>query len=277
MSRETSITAFARQSVAALRAIVRNAGIHPQHLAAALRGWRQYAGDRAAYLAAAKTSGDALPWGPELPMLLEKSEAAGSVGPYFLQDQRVARWIFESNPARHVDVGSRIDGFVGSVSVFREIEVIDIRPRPREISNVQFHQLDLMNELPAEWVACTDSLSCLHTIEHFGLGRYGDPIDPSGHMKGLSQLKRMVKPGGTLYLSTPMGPERVEFNAHRVFAADTITSWFTGAWNIERFAIIDDDGTLREPTDWLSAESKNHFGCSLGVAIVAARRIVNVE
>jgi hypothetical protein len=62
-----------------------------------------------------------------------------------------------------------------------------------------------------------DSLSCLHALEHFGLGRYGDPIDPLGHESGLSNMSKILKSGGRFYLSLPLGIERVEFNANRVF------------------------------------------------------------
>jgi SAM-dependent methyltransferase len=206
-------------------------------------------------------------------MLTEWFENAGSVGPYFHQDQIVASWIHALKPERHVDVGSRIDGFIGNVSSFRSVEVIDIRPQPSPIRNVIFHQIDLMAELPASWIDCTDSLSCLHTIEHFGLGRYGDDIDPDGHLKGLDQLKKMVKPGGRLYLSTPIGPQRVEFNAHRVTAASTLVDWFSDGWEIERMAVIDDNDQLHEPIDWKVQELGAHFGCHLGVGIIVARKM----
>lgn len=129
-----------------------------------------------------------------------------------------------------------------------------------------------MEQLPAEWIESTDSLSCLHTIEHFGLGRYGDAVDPCGHLKGLDQLKQMVEPGGRLYLSTPIGPQRVEFNAHRVFAARTLINWFTDGWTIEKLAVIDDLGRPREVLDWSGAEVDDHFGCRTGVGIVSARK-----
>jgi hypothetical protein len=67
-----------------------------------------------------------------------------------------------------------------------------------------------------------DSLSCLHAIEHFGLGRYGDPIDPRGYERGIANMARLVVPGGRLYLSAPIGRERVEFNANRVFDPRTL-------------------------------------------------------
>jgi len=177
-----------------LRSVLRNAGIRPGQLVRALHGWRRYVRQRAEYRRMADSA--ALPWGPELPMLTEWDESSGALGAYFFQDQLVAGWIHDARPLRHVDVGSRLDGFIGSLSVFREVEVIDIRPQPAIVRNVTFHQLDLMEDLPRAWHAATDSLSCLHTIEHFGLGRYGDPIEVDGHLKGLGQLKRMVKPGG---------------------------------------------------------------------------------
>jgi len=150
--------------------------------------------------------------------------------------------------------------------------VIDIRPAPSGIKGVVFHQLDLMGALPEKWHGCADSLSCLHTIEHFGLGRYGDPIDPNGHHKGLEQLKRMVAEGGRLYLSTPIGPQRIEFNAHRIFGASTLLGWFADGWEIERFAVIDDSNRVHEEVDWESPEARNHFGCQAGVGIVVARK-----
>jgi hypothetical protein len=254
-----------------LRAISRNAGISMSRIISAIGGWRRYQRDRAEYKQAMQSNGWV--WGPELPMLMERDEDSGALGAYFHQDQRVARWIYQASPTRHVDVGSRLDGFIGSLSVFRDVEVIDIRPQPATVNNVKFHQLDLMEKLPSDWIECTDSLSCLHTIEHFGLGRYGDPIDPDGHLKGLAQLKQMVSPGGMLYLSTPIGPQRVEFNAHRVTAASTLIEWFDEGWSIERFAVIDDSDQVTEIADWKGAEVENHFGCHLGVGIVAARRI----
>jgi len=70
----------------------------------------------------------------------------------------------------------------------------------------------------------SDSVSCLHALEHFGLGRYGDPVDPNGYARGVANLAGLVREGGALYLSVPIGVERVEFNAHRVFDPRRIVS-----------------------------------------------------
>lgn len=252
-----------------LRAILRNAGIRPGRIAAALRDWRQYARDRRRFRDEATRAG--WTWGTELPILGEHAETSGAIGTYFIQDQLVARWILAAGPERHVDVGSRLDGFVGHLSVFRRIDVIDLRPPPMEIDGVRFHQLDLTGELGDEWVACTDSLSCLHSLEHFGLGRYGDAIDVDGHLKGLARMQQMVRPGGVLYLSTPIGPERIEFNAHRVFAPGTLAGWFATGWRIERSAVIDEGCAVREGP---GTEALDSFRGHLGTGIVVARRTV---
>ena len=60
------------------------------------------------------------------------------------------------------------------------------------------------------------SVSCLHTIEHFGLGRYGDNLDPIGHFNGLKNICSLISISGTLYLSHPTGFSRTEFNGHRI-------------------------------------------------------------
>jgi hypothetical protein len=135
---------------------------------------------------------------------------------YFWQDLLVAKMIFATNPKKHVDVGSRVDGFVAHVASFRDLEVFDIRPISTQIPGVVFKQADLMNPLTETKEYC-DSLSCLHALEHFGLGRYGDPVDPKGFEGGLANMASILKQDGLFYLSVPIGVERVEFNANRVF------------------------------------------------------------
>src|SRR5262245_17992472 len=63
------------------------------------------------------------------PFLHEATGDAGEIGGhYFHQDLWAARKICQARPARHVDIGSRIDGFVAHVLTFMPVEVIDIRP-----------------------------------------------------------------------------------------------------------------------------------------------------
>lgn len=140
---------------------------------------------------------------------------------YFWQDLLVARKIFAARPVRHVDIGSRVDGFVAHVASFREIEVFDVRPISTQVPGVVFRQADLMQPAPAMREYC-DSLSCLHALEHFGLGRYGDPIDPRGFERGLANMAALLGRQGVFYLSVPVGTARVEFNGQRVLEPQAI-------------------------------------------------------
>jgi hypothetical protein len=193
------------------------------------------------------------------PVLSDWSDQAGSAsGAYFHQDMLVARRIYEAQPERHIDVGSRFDGFVAHVAVFRKIDVVDIRPMQSAIRNVQFIQADLMQSTRA-LAASTDSLSCLHALEHFGLGRYGDPIDPSGHLKGFRSLIEILKANATFYLSFPIGQPIVEFNAHRVFGCQEVLTWpGSELLRFERFDFVDDLGDLHEDV----AVDNMHLECS---------------
>lgn len=151
-----------------------------------------------------------------LPCLHDWYEEGGTTkSEYFWQDLLVARMIFAANPEKHVDIGSRVDGFVAHIASFREVEVFDVRPITTKIPGVIFKQADLMNSV--EQLAYCDSLSCLHALEHFGLGRYGDPVDPRGAERGFANMASLLKERGVFYLSIPIGIERVEFNANRVF------------------------------------------------------------
>ncbi|WP_337190729.1 DUF268 domain-containing protein [Helicobacter saguini] len=68
-----------------------------------------------------------------------------------------------------------------------------------------------------------ESLSALCSVEHFGLGRYGDKIEPDAWEKALKAFQRVLKPGGRLYFSVPVGQaNKVCFNAHRVFKPEKI-------------------------------------------------------
>jgi hypothetical protein len=183
-------------------------------------------------------------------------------GHYFHQDLVVAQKIFEAQPRRHVDVGSRIDGFVAHVATFRPIEIIDIRVIESKVPNISFLLGDLMKPSDIR----SDSLSCLHTIEHFGLGRYGDPVDPQGHLKGFENLVQMLEKGGTLYISFPISSdERVEFNAHRVFNPLSILGWKgSESLSLKDFAYVDDSGDVHKDTSpQVAADEKLIYGCGI--------------
>lgn len=201
-----------------------------------------------------------------------KQQSGTAKGHYFHQDLLVARRIHERKPEKHVDVGSRVDGFVAHVAAFRPIEVLDIRPMDSQIPNIHFKQADLSSPPPDMRGYC-DSLSCLHAIEHFGLGRYGDPIDFEGHVKGLNSLHAILKQGGMLYLSCPIGPQRIEFNAHRVFSVQYLLSLMEPKFKLRNFSYVDDRGDLHENYQLTEEDLANDCGCRYGCGIFELEKI----
>jgi hypothetical protein len=203
------------------------------------------------------------------PILSEYDVQAGSArGHYFHQDLLVASFIYNKNPSKHIDVGSRVDGFVAHVAAFRKIELIDVRYlNDTGHENISFIRADLMDTSFAKSNSClSDSISCLHAIEHFGLGRYGDPLDPNGHIKGFNNILTMLADKGTLYISFPIGKSnQTYFNAHRVFEPKDIFKWPNNPneLKLERFDYVDDEGSLHKNADITDVPSNMNFGCGI--------------
>jgi SAM-dependent methyltransferase len=208
------------------------------------------------------------PFGRLYPCFDDRFSDSGTAnGHYFHQDLLVARRIHLNNPSIHVDVGSRVDGFVAHVASFRQITVIDIRPLTSNIPNISFMQADLMAQLQDNLIEYCDSLSCLHVIEHFGLGRYGDAVKYDGYLLGMKNLHRLLRQGGKFYFSTPIGPQRIEFNAHRVFSVSYLLEYFEDKYRVDQFSFVDDIGNLHENAYLTSSKVKNNFGCNYGCGI----------
>ena len=207
------------------------------------------------------------------PILSDKFDQAGVMkGHYFHQDLLVAKKIYQNAPKKHVDIGSRIDGFVAHVAIFREIEIFDIRNMESNVENVVFKQADLSaRDFGLE--NYTDSISSLHAIEHFGLGRYGDPIDVNGHIKAIENIWKCLKPGGVFYFSVPIGLQRIEFNAHRFFSVSYLLNLFSEQYDLVSFSFVDDAGDLilNQPIDKCE-EIKRNFGCNHGCGIFELRK-----
>lgn len=206
--------------------------------------------------------------------LADKYDTSGiAKGHYFHQDLLVASKIFINNPKRHIDVGSRVDGFVAHVASFRKIDIIDIRVLNSINSNINYLQADLMSELPGMLIESCDSLSCLHALEHFGLGRYGDRIHWEGHLLGFENLFKILKQGGRFYFSVPIGRQRIEFNAHRVFSLTYLVNMFRNRLEILSFAYVDDLGDLHTDIILDMDRISNNCGCYFGCGIFELKKL----
>jgi hypothetical protein len=184
---------------------------------------------------------------------------------YFYQDLFIANRIFKNNPKKHIDIGSRIDGFVAHVASFRKIYIYDIRPiKINSCKNIQFEQIDFMSEKPFKENS-VDSVSCLHAIEHFGLGRYGDIVDPNGHLKGFFNLVQLLELKGTLYISFPVGPQTLTyFNAHRIFHPLDILEWRgVDKLKLKKFSFIGNDKIIKNIDLKKFSMTNLYVGCGI--------------
>jgi hypothetical protein len=223
-------------------------GFQPHILARSLQGIPAYLSNMREYSRLNRASGFKITFRDLFPILTDRKAAAGQAGGhYFHQDLWAAKKIYEKHPGEHVDIGSRIDGFIAHLLVFMQVTIVDIRPLESEILGVTFFQDDA-TELARIESNSIASLSSLNVAEHFGLGRYSDPIDPDACFRFMSALQRVLSPGGRLYFAVPVGRERVEFNAHRVFAPKRILETFS-LLQLISFSFVGDDGKLYEDRD----------------------------
>lgn len=129
-----------------------------------------------------------------------------------------------------------------------------------------------MKDVDAGLVGLYDSISCLHALEHFGLGRYGDDLDYYGYLNGFNSMSKMLSSGGSFYLSVPMGPQRIEFNAHRVFSLHYLRIMCESEYEIERFSYVDDQGELFEDVSFTSSAASRNYDCHFGLAILELKK-----
>ena len=159
------------------------------------------------------------------PILSDYAKEAGdSRSLYFLQDLACSQYVLSKAPSRHLDIGSRLDGFVAQICASRPIVVMDIRPNETKIKNIYFTQADIC-KLKPELSESYDLVTSLHALEHIGLGRYGDPIDPNGFKKGLENCRRLARSKGEVLISLPIASiskNTTEFNAQRIFSSKKI-------------------------------------------------------
>lgn len=215
-----------------------------------LRDWRRFG----------RASGQSLSLVDSYPCLTDWQSHTPFDAHYFYQAAWLARRLRAAGPGRHVDIGSDIR-MINVLSAFVPTEFVDYRPLSAELKGLECSAGDLTGLARED--ASIPSLSCLHVVEHVGLGRYGDPVDPEGSRKALAELQRVVAPGGWLYLSVPVGRERVCFNAHRVFDPETIVSALSDL-TLREFSLVDDRCAYRQYLDLADGKSQE-YGCGLFV------------
>lgn len=175
-----------------------------------------------------------------------------------------ARVLEELKPAKHIDISSSLF-FSGIVSAFVPVEFYDYRPADLKLSNLTTGKADLTRlDFKDNSIS---SLSCMHTVEHVGLGRYGDPIDPEGDKKAAVELARVLAPGGHLLFVVPIGGQAIiEWNAHRIYSYEAALALFPDLKLVE-FSLIPEHGEhgglIRNADNTLLKDERYACGCFL--------------
>ncbi len=194
------------------------------------------------YRAFKKNSGEnprfPLSWKKRMPILGENTATTNFDAHYIYHPAWAGRIVKKINPEFHTDISSTLH-FSSILSAFIPLRFYDYRPANLKLSNLQTGTADLLHlPFPDQSIK---SLSCMHTVEHIGLGRYGDPIDPEGDIKAIKELKRVLASGGNLLFAVPIGKPAIRFNAHRIYSYDQIIKYFEGL-ELKEFSLIPDDG-----------------------------------
>lgn len=200
------------------------------------------------------------------PCLADRTATTGFDAHYLYQAVWAARQVVSRSVRMHVDIGSDIR-FASMLTASTEVTFVDIRPLQLDIPGFSCRPGSLL-ALPFE-AASVQSLSCLHVIEHVGLGRYGDPLDPRGSEKAAGEIVRVIAPGGHALVSMPIGRARVQFNGQRVFDPGDVVRMFEGL-SLVSFAMVDAAGRFIDPADPSRVdigEQSTGSDCGLGLFV----------
>jgi SAM-dependent methyltransferase len=194
------------------------------------------------------------------PCLNDATSETGFDPHYVLHTSWAARALAKTKPQVHVSFGDSLY-FVGIVSAFTSMTFCDIRESRLPFRDIAEDHADLTS-LPASWTGTLPSISCMHVLEHIGLGRYGDALDASGDRKAAAELARVLAPGGQLLMVVPMeDPPRVCFNAHRLYSYSQVMDLFPDLSLLE-FTLITNDGQFFENADRCLLEGRKYScGC----------------
>jgi hypothetical protein len=130
------------------------------------------------------------------------------------------RWICEAI-AKYPIVGKRVLN-MGSLSPWYEAMFIHFGARPVTMDYIPIlvdtERMEFMNIV--EWEEKRERFEIgfsISSVQHDGLGMYGDPIDPDGDLKAMRKMKERITPGGLLFLAVPSGRDQIRFNECRIY------------------------------------------------------------
>jgi hypothetical protein len=136
--------------------------------------------------------------------------------------------------SKRVFVMGSLEPWYEVVALQREagsITIVEYGERISEEPRFVFWHPTQLDELLAE-SGPADVAFSISSFEHDGLGRYGDPLDGEADIRALQLVRdKLLRPGGLLFLSVPVGPDCLVWNAHRVYGKKRLPRLFEG-WEV---------------------------------------------
>jgi Methyltransferase domain len=185
-------------------------------------------------------------------------------------------WLFRESGAlppgcRILDVGcsESLISFELASAGFKVVGV-DIRDYPLHHPNLQFLRADICD---TGLQGCSfDAVVALSTVEHIGLGFYGDTYAESTLHSAMKAMLELLRPGAPMLLTVPFGRPALT-PQHRIFDSESLRLLLHG-FGIEKleFAIRLDLRTWRFPASQEEAAAQSHDANSYAPGAVALAR-----
>ncbi len=149
---------------------------------------RSFAADFARYKALPNAASRfTVNWEDRYPCLDDNLSTTDFNPHYVYHPAWAARKLALEKPQEHVDISSMLN-FATMLSAFIPVRFYDYRPARLNLDGLTSEPNDLCKLSFAS--DSIRSLSCMHVVEHVGLGRYGDPLDVDGDLKACRELAR---------------------------------------------------------------------------------------
>ena len=175
----------------------------------------------------------------------------------------MSNWISKLKPDEILDIGSYRHFLLGLLANCK-VTTVDIRERKKNSKN----ETCLVGDALKLSSFCKNKFSLVmsqQTLQHAGLGRYGDSLDFDGPRKLMEEIQKVIEYKGHLIFSTTFTKRDpgVVFNSHRIYNKEQISSLTSGLDLVEEMLVDKRRGNIKSLKD--GTTKKNHYDFYVGM------------